>query len=383
MEGPPSLGRADDAGFGDLVGGGGNGGVTATSSSATGAASIHSNQPFLSFVFTGTSQELLIAAQAYALRVYKGRTLALLHTFHLDHLKLQRLPVTHLAVLTGGSDAGGAAASDPSPPPVFSASLTKATLSDDLGYSYYHPGRSTNSAKGAQLVQLLAHALLITMQLPGFDERYRQFRDVTCKASPAAHEEAMNLINSPFSFFDVLPSLIYEHDVPVVNHLIALDMYVRRAYSTYGVHAVKRHFAFPAPLVEWHFQFPVHDLGIENASAAVLGMALMIKRGDLGPVRVGVMAAVRNAAELQQHLSAFLALFPQVKAKELGRTEPWHVLHVAVEVPAANPEDDEADGADADPALSSLFGSLLALSTATLRSCGIRRVTPVVYWKGQ
>ncbi|KAI9189033.1 hypothetical protein H9P43_000460 [Blastocladiella emersonii ATCC 22665] len=129
------------AGFGDSTGGGG---VTATSSSATGAASIHSNQPFLSF------SQLLIAAQAYALRVYKGRTLTLLHTFHLDHLKLQRLPVTHLAVLTDGSDAGSAAASDPAPPPpVFSASSTKTTLSDDLGYYHYHPGRSTNSGNPA------------------------------------------------------------------------------------------------------------------------------------------------------------------------------------------------------------------------------------------
>ncbi|KAI9178751.1 acetyl-coenzyme-A carboxylase [Blastocladiella emersonii ATCC 22665] len=259
-------------------------------------------------------------------------------------------------------------------------------------------------AKGAQSVQLRARALLIAMQLPGFDERYRQFCDVTRavaalpEASPAAHEEAMNLINSPFSIFDVLPSLFYEHDVPAVDRLIALDMYVRRAYNTYRVHAVKKHDAFPVPLVEWHFQFPAHDLGIGNASAAAAGgsaydnlrtasvsdMTLMIKRGDLGPVRVGVMAAVRDAAELQQHLPAILALFPQVKAKKLGRTEPWHVLNVAVEVPAANAEDDEADdGADADAALSSLFGSLLASSTAALRSRGIRRVTMVVYRKGQ
>ncbi|KAI9152520.1 acetyl-coenzyme-A carboxylase [Blastocladiella emersonii ATCC 22665] len=214
--------------------------------------------------------------------------------------------------------------------------------------------------------------------LPGFDERYRQFCDVTravaglLEASPAAHEEAMNLINSPFLIFGVLPSLFYENDVPTVDRLIALDMY-------------------------WHLQFSAYDLGIGNASAAAAGgsaydnprtasvsdMTLMIKRGDLGPVRVGVMAAVRDAAELQQHLPAILALFPQVVAKKLGRTEPWHALNVAVEVPAANAEDDEAHGADAGAPLSLLFGSLLASSTAVLRSRGIRHVTMIVYRKGQ
>ncbi|KAI9173099.1 acetyl-coenzyme-A carboxylase [Blastocladiella emersonii ATCC 22665] len=239
--------------------------------------------------------------------------------------------------------------------------------------------------------------------LPGFDERYRQFRDVARavaglpEASPAAREEALNLINSPFSIFDVLPSLFYEHDVPAVDRLIALDMYVRRAYNTYRVHAVKKRDAFLVSLVEWQFQVSAHDLGIGNASTAAAGgsaydnlraasvsnVTLMVKRVELGPVRVGIMAAVCDAAELQLHLPGILALFPQVQAKKLGRTEPWHVLNVAIEVPAANTWDDEADGAETDAALSSLFGSLLTLSTAALRSRGIRRVTMVVYRKGQ
>ncbi|KAI9188869.1 acetyl-coenzyme-A carboxylase [Blastocladiella emersonii ATCC 22665] len=209
---------------------------------------------------------------------------------------------------------------------------------------------------------------------------------VTAKAKGARHEPDQLAL---FSIFDMLPSLFYKHDVPAVDRLIALDMYVRRPYNMHHVHAVKKQDAFPVPLVEWHFQFPAHNLGTGNASAAtaggsaydnprtasVLDMTPMIKRGDLGPIRVGIMAAVRNAAKLQQHLPAILALFPQVKAKKLGRTEPWHALNVAVKVPAAN--------ADADTALLSLFGSLLASSTAALRLRGIRRVTMVAYRKGQ
>ncbi|KAI9152441.1 acetyl-coenzyme-A carboxylase [Blastocladiella emersonii ATCC 22665] len=236
---------------------------------------------------------------------------------------------------------------------------------------------SVAKAKGAQSVQLRVRALLIAMQLPGFDERYRQFCDVMRavaslpEASPTVHEEAMNLINLPLSIFDVLPSLLYEHDVPAVDRLIALDMYVRRGFNTHRAHAAKQLDAVPGPLVEWHFQFPADDLGIGNASTAAAGgsaynnmRTAMIECGDLGHVRVGIMAAVRDAAKLQQHLPASLVLFRQVKAKKLGRTEPWHVLNVAVEVLATNAEDDEANGADADTALSSLFGSLLVSLTA-------------------
>ncbi|KAI9188648.1 hypothetical protein H9P43_000069 [Blastocladiella emersonii ATCC 22665] len=77
----------------------------------------------------------------------------------------------------------------------------------------------------------------------------------------------------------------------------------------------------------------------------------MIKRDVLGASPVGVMAAMRNAADLQQYPPAILSLFPQVETKKLGRTEAWHVLNVVVEVPAANTKGNKANGANADAAL--------------------------------
>ncbi|KAI9151151.1 acetyl-coenzyme-A carboxylase [Blastocladiella emersonii ATCC 22665] len=113
-------------------------------------------------------------------------------------------------------------------------------------------------AKGAQSVQLRACALLIVMQLPRFDERYHHFCDVTWavtvlpKALPAAHK-AMNLINTRFLTFDVLPSLFYKHDVRALHHLIALNMCVRRAYNSYRVHAANKLDTVPVPLAKWYF----------------------------------------------------------------------------------------------------------------------------------
>ncbi|KNE54143.1 hypothetical protein AMAG_00143 [Allomyces macrogynus ATCC 38327] len=63
------------------------------------AASVHANQPFLSVCFVGSSadSQILVAAQAYALRLYKSRTLTHLHTFHVADLKMHRTPIHHLA----------------------------------------------------------------------------------------------------------------------------------------------------------------------------------------------------------------------------------------------------------------------------------------------
>ncbi|KAJ3374478.1 hypothetical protein GGF31_007256 [Allomyces arbusculus] len=72
--------------------------VWAPEGDAQSAASVHANQPFLSVCFVGSSadSQILVAAQAYALRLYKSRTLTHLHTFHVADLKMHRTPIHHL-----------------------------------------------------------------------------------------------------------------------------------------------------------------------------------------------------------------------------------------------------------------------------------------------
>ena len=50
--------------------------------------SVHANEPFTSFTFCGDSAaQTLVAAMSFALRIYKMRTMSLMHTIHLKDLK--------------------------------------------------------------------------------------------------------------------------------------------------------------------------------------------------------------------------------------------------------------------------------------------------------
>ncbi|ORZ36812.1 carboxyl transferase domain-domain-containing protein [Catenaria anguillulae PL171] len=254
----------------------------------------------------------------------------------------------------------------------------------------------------SQSIHLRARSLLIALQLPDFEERRVQLAGIvetlSNKAiSPIDYPAANELLNSPFTIFDVLPAFFFSDTVSESQRLVALDMYVRRAYNTYKVHAVKHHTELAVPAVEWHFQFPTHDLGIGNAravnhglqgdlrTASVSDMTLMVKRGDIGPVRIGMMAAFTDVTEMQANLASIVKLFPQVPSQQLGRAQPWHVLNLAVQAPSQQ----DGNGAwptastTADAELSSMFAALLSSSKAALRARGIRRITIVVYRTGQ
>ncbi|ORY47781.1 WD40 repeat-like protein [Rhizoclosmatium globosum] len=57
-------------------------------------SSVHANEPFTSFVFCGDpSEQTLIASLSYTLRIYKMRTMSLVHTIQLKDLKVNKTPV--------------------------------------------------------------------------------------------------------------------------------------------------------------------------------------------------------------------------------------------------------------------------------------------------
>ncbi|TPX32867.1 hypothetical protein SmJEL517_g04056 [Synchytrium microbalum] len=58
---------------------------------------VNANEPFTSFLFCGDSQaETLVASLSYSIRIYKTRTLILLHTLQLGELRLNKTAVTSL-----------------------------------------------------------------------------------------------------------------------------------------------------------------------------------------------------------------------------------------------------------------------------------------------
>ncbi|KAJ3299443.1 hypothetical protein HK104_008949 [Borealophlyctis nickersoniae] len=61
-------------------------------------SSVHANEPFTSFIFCGNPDDpmaqKLVASMAYSLRVYKVRTMTLLHTIQMGDLKVNKTPIT-------------------------------------------------------------------------------------------------------------------------------------------------------------------------------------------------------------------------------------------------------------------------------------------------
>ncbi|KAI9338745.1 hypothetical protein BDR26DRAFT_862708 [Obelidium mucronatum] len=61
-------------------------------------SSVHANEPFTSFVFCGdVSEQTLIASLSYSMRIYKMRTMSLVHTIQLKDLKVNKTPVTSIS----------------------------------------------------------------------------------------------------------------------------------------------------------------------------------------------------------------------------------------------------------------------------------------------
>ncbi|KAJ3415221.1 hypothetical protein HDV05_005361 [Chytridiales sp. JEL 0842] len=68
-----------------------------TSIDKSAVGSVHANEPFTSFVFCGdVAGQTLVASLAYSIRIYKMRTLTLLHTIQLSDLKINKTPITNV-----------------------------------------------------------------------------------------------------------------------------------------------------------------------------------------------------------------------------------------------------------------------------------------------
>ncbi|KAJ3357332.1 acetyl-coenzyme-A carboxylase [Allomyces javanicus] len=288
-------------------------------------------------------------------------------------------------------------------------------------------------------IKIRARALLIALQMPDFEERYQQFAKVLLPAAKSLQEQteeivfakddlAHELVESTFSIFDALPCFFYPHvhlgdrtiDHSLDLRLTALSTYVRRAYNTYRVLAIRRHPGLTVPVVEWHFQFPPAATAANNAlsssrsslsrvssaasmmsdfsrTASASDLTLTVKRGDMGPVRIGIMAAVNDVAELRQQFDNIVQLYPLATTSD----QSWHVLNIALKSAHGDGVDSDSeldDSTGSAPDLTSMsysaaqtndrdvavmLSSLMTSQAAALRARGIRRVTVLVYRTGQ
>ncbi|KAJ1512698.1 acetyl-coenzyme-A carboxylase [Coelomomyces lativittatus] len=249
-------------------------------------------------------------------------------------------------------------------------------------------------------VKIRARSLLLSLQQPDFEERFGPMSHLLSHITETVYLNCPSskvpcnslavalrpLVDCSFTIFDVLPEFFYSERYSASLKLVALEAYIRRAYNTYNVYGVRHHPEFSVPLVEWHFQFPVHDFGDTIfRTASVSDLTLMLKKGETGPVRVGFMAALTQLNELETSLEPLLALFPNCSTRSSAdvspltystplQDEPWHVLNVCFLI---NKNDSTTDVQH-----SAFFSHLFSKFPHLLRQKRVRRITIILFKSG-
>ena len=231
--------------------------------------------------------------------------------------------------------------------------LQFATLTMDLSlnssdqFSRNSPSWSRVSTK----VALKAREVLIQCALPSLEERAAQIEHIlrssvvesrygeTGWEHRTPHQETLKeVIDSKYTVFDVLPTF-FAHADPWVS-LAALEVYVRRAYRAYKLHAVNYHNLDSEPpfIVTWDFQLKkvgVTEYGMTQPSApatptvergdgfkrvgSISDLSFLVGKSEIEPVRKGVIIPVTFLDEAEEYLVRALELIPLGKgAKSTG-----------------------------------------------------------------
>ncbi|KAG0640532.1 acetyl-CoA carboxylase [Tuber brumale] len=173
-------------------------------------------------------------------------------------------------------------------------------------------------------VALKAREVLIQCSLPSLEERAAHIEHIlrssilesrygeTGWEHRTPHQETLKeVIDSKYTVFDVLPTF-FAHADPGVS-LAALEVYVRRAYRAYKLHAVNYHNLDSEPqfIVTWDFQLNkvgVTEYGMTQPSApatptvergdgfklvgSISDLSFLVGKSEIEPVRKGVIVLV-------------------------------------------------------------------------------------------
>jgi len=190
-------------------------------------------------------------------------------------------------------------------------------------------------------VALKAREVLIQCALPSLEERAAQMEHIlrssvvesrygeTGWEHRTPHQETLKeVIDSKYTVFDVLPTF-FAHADPWVS-LAALEVYVRRAYRAYELHAVNYHNLDSEPpfIVTWDFQLRkvgVTEYGMTQPSApatptveregfkrvgSISDLSFLVGKSEIEPVRKGVIIPVTFLDEAEEYLARALELIP-------------------------------------------------------------------------
>ncbi|CAG8532450.1 333_t:CDS:2 [Funneliformis mosseae] len=253
-------------------------------------------------------------------------------------------------------------------------------------------------------VALKARELLIHCHLPSYEERYAQMEQILKAAVIESHygddgydyrtpsyDSLKELIDTRFAVFDVLPNFFYHQDSWV--GLAALEVYARRAYRAYQLINVEYHTDQAPFMVSWNFL--LHTAMTDNPSASVESpsffsmrrsgsisdLSYLIPKTENEPLRVGAMISCTLNEEIERNIPRILKLFPKVQTVQgwqsqdpSDRNNINNVLNIALRL-----EDDAIE----DEALKKQLKPLIQRHSYELREHGIRRITIVLFRKGQ
>ncbi|KAH9933498.1 acetyl CoA carboxylase [Fomitopsis serialis] len=247
------------------------------------------------------------------------------------------------------------------------------TVSDPASKLYQVlQGLASLEARSSTQVALKAREVLISCQMPSYEERKVQMEGILKSSvtnnfygeqggdtkAPSA-EVLRELIDSRHTVYDVLPTFFNHYDQWVT--LAALEVYVRRAYRAYSVLSIDYEEGDgmddgDAPhIVTWRFNLPhTHSPpttpSLSNPArrqASVSDLTYMINKHQKQPLRTGAIASFPNFTALSRGFDKVAGMLPHFDPHEFtqryGSNQPPNVLNMALRI--FDPADDTTEDA--------------------------------------
>ncbi|KAH9921701.1 acetyl CoA carboxylase [Epithele typhae] len=269
-------------------------------------------------------------------------------------------------------------------------------------------GLAALEARSSTQVSLKAREVLISCQMPSYEERRSQmeailkasttnsyYGEAGSSARALSMEVLRELIDSRYTVYDVLPTFWNQSDPEIIH--AALEVYVRRAYKAYTLLSVDYeegdgvHNGESPDIVTWRF-----NLGQSNSppstprlgrdepprrQASVSDLTYLINTHQKQPLRTGAIASFMNLEALKSGFDKVAATLPVFDPLEYQQrygvnNQPPNVLNLALRI--FNEADDFSEDVWYEKVL-----ELVNSRREVLTRRGVRRISILICRPGQ
>ncbi|TPX55246.1 acetyl-CoA carboxylase [Powellomyces hirtus] len=255
------------------------------------------------------------------------------------------------------------------------------------------------AGRGTAKVSLKARELLIWYQLPGYEERYAQIKEIlrsSVQKDSSAHDEGghppgkprtfdhsylSKLVTANHAILDILPRFFYHEDIGIKT--AAFYTYVLHTYQAYSITSVKQHVESNPVVLQWEFTLRPST---SSSGSGDLTRGRALARGgsytslmnastasmDSKTTRKGTVCAFSSMDELEEGFPRIVEQFGEDESvSDAGNHRGMrHVFNVAILDPAFKK-------GSAEP-VETRFASIIKSIGALLRARRVRRVTFMV-----